>query len=375
MIELTKLTDLNLSELPEISPEATKSYAENRQALVESVNDGLRNRDDLDQLIGDNPLELMYSNHENHARFMTNVFKLGNYSMMVRTIIWVYKTYHERGFSYDYFPVELESWTEAVKEHLKQENASGITKIYSFLINNHSKFVALSQKDGGSRLKVPEEWQEASNEFLKALLDGNHREAMKITDQNVNNQKQVGDFFENMISPAMYEIGSRWEEGKISVADEHLASSIVSRVLSTVYSRFITYEETKGKAVVTAAANEFHEIGSRIIADSLELDGWDVDHLGVDTPITDLVEMLVEKNPFLLGLSVAIPFNVDNALETIERVRSVPELEDMKILIGGKAFNDNPDLWKKTGADAYGKDSKKAIEIAESWWREAGRKG
>jgi methanogenic corrinoid protein MtbC1 len=372
---MVKLSDLGLLDLPEVSPEATKSYAENRQALVESVNDGLRNHDDLDQLIGDNPLELMYSNHENHARFMANVFKLGNYSMMARTIIWVYKTYHERGFSYDYFPVELESWIEAVKELLKQENASEITKIYSFLINNHSKFVALSQKDGGSRLKVPEEWQEASNEFLKALLDGNHREAMKITDQKVNNQKQVGDFFENMISPAMYEIGSKWEEGKISVADEHLASSIVSRVLSTVYSRFITYKETKGKAVVTAAANEFHEIGSRIIADSLELDGWDVDHLGVDTPITDLVEMLIEKKPFLLGLSVAIPFNLDNALETIERVRSVPELENMKILIGGKAFNDNPDLWKKTGADAYGKDSKKAIKVAESWWREAERKG
>lgn len=78
----------------------------------------------------------------------------------------------------------------------------------------------------------------------------------------------------------MYEVGNLWERGEISVAEEHLASSIISRIMSTIYSKFITFENTRGKAVVTATANEFHKLGSRIVADSLEMNGWDVNHLG-----------------------------------------------------------------------------------------------
>jgi methanogenic corrinoid protein MtbC1 len=167
----------------------------------------------------------------------------------------------------------------------------------------------------------------------------------------------------------MYEIGTMWEDGKISVAEEHLASSLVSRVISSIYSQFVKFENNKGKAVVTATANEFHEIGSRIVADSLELDGWDVDHLGVDTPIDDLLDLLTDKQPLFLGLSVAIPFNLDAAVETIERIKNRPELNDLKVLIGGKAFNDNPDLWKDIGADAWSRNSEEAIRTARKWWR------
>lgn len=159
--------------------------------------------------------------------------------------------------------------------------------------------------------------------------------------------------------------------GKISVVEEHLASSIVSRVLAAIYSQVFDFEYTKGKALITATANEFHEIGSRIVADSLELDGWEVDHLGVDTPIEDLLDLLTQKQPFFLGLSVAIPFNVDSAIETINRIKEKPELRDMKVLIGGKAFNDNPGLWKETGADTWCKDSNEAIKITRNWWKES----
>ncbi|MFW6422337.1 MAG: cobalamin B12-binding domain-containing protein, partial [Candidatus Bipolaricaulota bacterium] len=357
------------SHLPKIPVEAVKEYEENSKSLVEAVNEKLANREDIGDLIGDNSTEKMFENHENHLRFMASVFTINNYDLLARTVSWVYETYHAHDFSFDYFPVELEAWMEAVNNQLESESATPINEIYSFLLENHQKFIGFTEKIGKPGFNVPEKWQGAFDEFLDSLVKGDHRKAIKQAEEIVDSRENVGEFFENVLRPAMYSIGFRWQNGELSVAEEHLASSIVSRVLSTLYSRILPLERTKGKAVVTATANEFHEIGSRIIADSLELDGWDVDHLGVDTPIPDLVDILLKLRPSLLGLSLTIPFNLENLVETIEEVRNHPELDEMKILVGGKAFNDNPEIWEKTGADDWCENSTDAKEIAREWWR------
>ena len=367
---MTKNFDLNISELPEVSREATRDYVENTDKLIEMVNNDLKKRDDLEELIGNNSVQVMVDNHENHARFMANVFKLNNYEMLLDTIVWVYRTYRRHGFSYDYFPVELKAWSRTVERELGSRSANQINRIYSFMLDNHERFVELAEKGKETGLEnLSDMAGGVTEDFLDTLLAGDSGRSLEIARENVGSREDVGSFFEDVIRPAMYEVGSRWEDGKISVAEEHLASSIVSRVISGIYSQFIKFKYTKGKAVVTATANEFHEIGSRIIADSLELDGWDADHLGVNTPTDDLLELLIDKQPHFLGLSVAIPFNLDAAIETIERINNRPELKDMKVLIGGKAFNDNPDLWKDTGADAYSRNSKEAIRFAREWWR------
>ncbi|MBS3766430.1 cobalamin-dependent protein [Candidatus Bipolaricaulota bacterium] len=362
--------ELDTSHLPRIPEESVKGYKENSESLVEVVNESFANREDIGDLIGDNSIEKMFENHENHVRFMTNVFILNDYDLLTRTVIWVYRTYRAHGFSDDYFLVELEAWKGAVDDQLKSESASPINKIYSFLLENHEAFIKSSEKIEETGLDVSEEWQGTYEEFLESLLKGDHRKAIEQAEEAVNSGEDVGEFFENVLRPAMYFIGSRWQNGELAVAEEHLASSIVSRVLSALYSRILTLERTRGRAVVTATANEVHEIGSRIIADSLEMDGWDVNHLGVDTPIPDLIDMLKKQKPFLLGLSLTIPFNLENVVETIEEIRNHPELDDMKILVGGKAFNDNPELWERTGADAWCENSTEAKEVAREWWRE-----
>lgn len=361
--------DTAVSGLPEIPREAIKDYRDNTEAMLEDVNEELSSRDDITDLIGDNPLEIMVDNHQNHIQFMTNVFKLNDYELLVRTVSWVYRTYKNHGFYYDYFPVELEAWIDAVNEHLSAQNAKPIREVYSFMLENHQEFVDMAQSMVALEIDIPDKWEGPADELLEALLHGDQKRAVKVAEENVNSGDDVGSFFEYVIRPSMYRVGNKWQEDEISVAEEHLASSIISRVISKLYSSFVTFEETKGKAVVTAVANEFHEIGSRIISDSLELDGWDVDHLGVDTPESDLIDLLLKRKPFLLGLSLAIPFNMDKVVETIEMVKDRPELYDVKVLIGGKAFNDNPELWEETGADAWCKDSREAVEVARDWWR------
>lgn len=365
---MDKNSDNNFYSVPEVSLEAAEEYKNKLDVLIEKVNSKLFSRNDLMELIGENPVSKMYNNHQNHANFMYNSFKLNDEILFCNTITWVYRTYVNHGFSYDYFLVELKAWKTAAAETIEAKKAAEINEVYSWMIDHHEYFIEESKMIEPQKWESKTDFSSLYNEFLKCLLQGNHKHCILTSQKKVESKEDMLSFFEEVIKPTMYKIGSLWEEGEISTAEEHLASSIVSRIISLLYSRFITLENEKGKAVITAIANEYHEIGSRIISDSLEMTGWDVEHLGADTPAEDLVEFLKKEKPFLIGLSAALPFNINNLIETIEIIKSNSKLEDIKILVGGKVFNDNPELWKNTGADAWARNGREAVKIAESWW-------
>ena len=54
--------------------------------------------------------------------------------------------------------------------------------------------------------------------------------------------------------------------------------------------------------MIACVAGETHEIGTRMVADLLELAGWDTIYLGGNVPISDVVQVLVEHQADRLRL-------------------------------------------------------------------------
>ncbi len=357
-------------KLPEVPLSAALEYTENRKSLVEEVNKELKNQPYLYELIGQNPQEVMLDNHENHFKFMSNVFIFNDFQLMVRTVSWVYRSYHARGFSPDYFPTVINAYIKAVEKHMDPSNASNINKVYGWLLDNHLDFIQLSQTKKEIPFIMDKSWENIRDQFLGALLRGEHQDCLKITKDNVTTATDLEAFYLQVIQPVMFKVGLLWEQGDISVAQEHLATAIVSRVMASLYPRFITVKQTKGTALITAAPNEYHELGARMVADLLEMDGWDVKYLGVNIPIVDLIDMMINLKPSLLGISVGMAFNMDKTREIITLVRDNPQLKDTRIMLGGQFFYDNPNAWSLMGADGWGSDGKSAVKLANNWWDE-----
>ncbi|MFW6142449.1 MAG: cobalamin B12-binding domain-containing protein [Candidatus Saliniplasma sp.] len=178
--------------------------------------------------------------------------------------------------------------------------------------------------------------KEIYKEYVKKLIEGDKKGCIELVNSLLDQGVDVKELYVDLIQPSMYEVGELWEAGEISVADEHLATSINDRILTIIYPRIFSGEKTGKSAVIACASNEFHQLGGRIVADYFELLGWDGYFIGANTPINDLIEMLKEKRPDLLGLSIAMYSNVPDLLDTIEKVRE--EFSSMKILVGGQAF-------------------------------------
>ena len=354
--------------LPRVDQAAVLAYRGALDSMVEQVNRTMTLHPEMPRLIGYNPLQMMFDNHLNHARFMANVFRFDAKELLVKTVIWVYRTYHHHGFEYDYFPAELQVWQQAVASHLSEAHSQAILAIYQWLVDRHGQMVRLAQEFVHQEPDLDPAFAARRHSFLQALLQGDSQTCLRLGGEMTKTPAGLQTFYLEIIQPCMYEVGRLWEEGEISVAQEHLASALVARLMAVLYPPLEVVQQPKGRAVVTAAPNEFHETGIRCVADLLMLDGWQVDYLGANTPVADLLKHLFYRKPQLLAMSVAMPFNLDIAADTVALIREQSELSDLKIMVGGLAFASIPELWQITGANGYAPHARGAVELARSWF-------
>jgi methanogenic corrinoid protein MtbC1 len=173
--------------------------------------------------------------------------------------------------------------------------------------------------------------------FHSALLAGDRvrcvDEVLGLLEQKMAPETLYTDVFQR----SLYRIGELWEQNKISVATEHLATAVTEHLLSVVYPRILENRAPNGKKmVISCAVNEYHQVGARMVADIMEGLGWDVWFLGANTPVNDLLALIQEKQPDVLGLSVSIYFNMTSLVRTVDMVRS--HYPGLDIIVGGQAF-------------------------------------
>jgi methanogenic corrinoid protein MtbC1 len=354
-----------------VSYASASEYEKKITSMSESVNEIMTKINSKENLIGDNPISVMYENHVHHSKFMVNIFKLNDYELLNNTLKWVLNSYITRGFKSEYFQKELDTWISIIDKTLEPNYSSEIIKIYEWM-KSVLYFIEEENQNEINKVDYPfdSDWEKIKNDFFNLLIKGSSSEALLFSKSIVHDRESLENFYAKVITYSLYEIGLLWEKGLISVAQEHLATSIVMRIMSFLYMNFIFIENSKGKAIITASANEFHEVGARIISDLLELDGWDVLYLGANTPNEEVIKIIKEERPDFIGVSVTMSFNINQVKDLISQIRSDSSLDNMKILVGGYAFVFGGDHQEKIGADKILFSTSETIETARLWWND-----
>lgn len=364
---------LSAAELPAIPPEAAATYEKATPGLVAAVDGAVFSHPDCGRLLDGLPADRMHANHVHHASLLAVVFRYGTYRQLANLLPWVYRAYHRHGVDFAYFPLALAAWREAVRDQLGESLATEILQVYDWLLAAHPQI--REQAAAPSPFQpppCPPCWQEMRGKLADGLLAGDWRQGLAMLGNLAKPGERI-DFFDHALRGAMYEVGCRWEEGTISVAREHLATTSVARLLSALPLPRVPEEQRKGKAIVTATANEYHEMGAWLVADALEQDGWAVRFLGANTPIQELTDLVAEEKPELLALSASMPFNLHHLENSIRNVRALPDAGGPRILVGGLAFAGEPELHRRLGADAQAEDCREAVKQAAAWWGERSR--
>jgi methanogenic corrinoid protein MtbC1 len=173
-------------------------------------------------------------------------------------------------------------------------------------------------------------------DYLKALLAGEKRQCIEMVNRLLQEQVSLHDLYIQLFQRALYRVGELWEQNRISVAVEHMATAITESLLTLVYPLIFSAEHIGRKAVVSCVASEYHQIGGKMAADIFELNGWDGYFLGANTPPEELLRLIQQKKPDVLGLSLSVYFNMDSLCSVLDLVRS--SFPDLPVVVGGQAF-------------------------------------
>ncbi|MBP2629280.1 MAG: cobalamin B12-binding domain protein [Firmicutes bacterium] len=353
-----------------VSTLAADEYNQKEGIIQNDVNQELAKLNSIYDFMGNCSLQVMVDHHRHHTLFMSSVFRLNNYTLLARMLVWMYRSYHAHGFSYDYFTYAFSEWRKAVTRHMSQTKGLEIDRVYQWIVAYHPDFIQLAES-ADYKILTKNRVEEVVNTFVAHLLHGEYQACLAISEKYyLTDVDDLAYFYVEIIEPSLYEVGRLWEMGHISVAQEHLATAMVNRLLLTIFLHTGLGEATKPKVVIAAAPNELHEIGASMVTDLLEQHGWQVDYLGANMPKEDLLEYLRANKPYFLGLSVVMPFNLASVREIIDSIRNDDSIWGIKIMVGGAAFKYSEDLWHQVGADAYVIDGHAAIKIAGRWLEE-----
>lgn len=209
---------------------------------------------------------------------------------------------------------------------------------------------------------VVEGERDEARAFTAAILAGDHEAARRLLQAAL--RSGLGHVHERIVAPALEEVGRRWYENRITVADEHLASAVAQAAVASLYP-LIRWPAGGPRAVVGCAEPERHTFGARMVADLLASDGWQTTFTSGGSSLTRALEDAGPGAVRLVAVSITLGAHVPAARALIQRVReSAP---GAKILVGGRAVAALPDAAKLLGADAIAASASQAVRVARAW--------
>jgi len=186
--------------------------------------------------------------------------------------------------------------------------------------------------------------------YLDAVLAGDRAHAWALVSEQAEAGVSRADIYEHVFRAVQHEVGRLWQQGRISVAMEHYATGATEVIMARFAMEGLCAGARDRRFVGACVAGEQHELGMRMACDVLESQGWQVIYLGANTPHSAVLAAIEEHEPHALGLSASTPFRVSAVRDTIAGVREAGH-EHLPIVVGGRPFDQVPQLWRTVGAD------------------------
>ncbi len=198
--------------------------------------------------------------------------------------------------------------------------------------------------------------------YLAAQLRGDRRGAIRLLlEEGLGQGARVEDLQFQVIGEAQQEIGRLWQENRISIAQEHLATAISQLALAQLFHAAQARGPRGKKVLVACVEGELHDFPARLLADHLELEGYEVRFLGASVPTDSLLQMVRAEAPDLLALSVTMNFHLEAVREAMRRLRT--DFPLLPVVLGGHACGWMPGLAGEVDAQGSARDAREATGL------------
>jgi methanogenic corrinoid protein MtbC1 len=205
-------------------------------------------------------------------------------------------------------------------------------------------------------------------DLITALSRYDTRNAERILDE-LTAMSSAETVCQEVLQPALIEIGRRWESGQLTTSAEHFASAFVQRKVNALYN-VSRPDVGKGPIVAACVEGEEHELGLLFTSLFLSRSGYQIIYLGSNLPAVDLVSAVQSLRPPLVLLSATTHETIPAMERTIRLLRDtieppLPDGSGQLVGYGGGVFNRQPELRRRIDAIFLGCDGFQAVQACD----------
>jgi methylmalonyl-CoA mutase cobalamin-binding subunit/DNA-binding transcriptional MerR regulator len=128
-------------------------------------------------------------------------------------------------------------------------------------------------------------------------------------------------FLDGLVAPLLRRMGEEWEAGRLAVAQEHLATAIIQRVLEGII-HFLVPPHGAPNLLLATLAGDQHKMGTLLAATAAAAEGWRVTYLGPDLPAEEIATAAVAAGARVVGVSIVRMAERDRALAGLRTLRA-----------------------------------------------------
>ena len=128
-------------------------------------------------------------------------------------------------------------------------------------------------------------------------------------------------FLDGLVAPLLRRMGQEWEGGRLTVAQEHLATAIIQRVLEGII-HFMVAPHGAPNLLLATLAGDHHKMGALLAATAAAAEGWRVTYLGPGLPASEIATAAVAAGARVVGVSIVQLAERERVLAELQTVRA-----------------------------------------------------
>jgi excisionase family DNA binding protein len=205
----------------------------------------------------------------------------------------------------------------------------------------------------------------SQSQLLDRLVAGDEPGAWTVVNAALAAGMRASDVHLALLAASLRSIGDKWAAGELSVADEHRASTVASRIIGRLGPLFVQRGRKRGSILVGTVVGDTHVLPSAILADVVREARFDVIDLGADTPPESFAQAATRLDRLVAVLVGATTRGHRKTLaRTVDVLRAARP--QTAILVGGAAIADKTAA-AHLGADGWsGHDARQAVAAVEA---------
>ena len=199
--------------------------------------------------------------------------------------------------------------------------------------------------------------------LYRAILTGDAVTAKTITEAALTEGAAPLGLVQDVMMPAMDEVGKKFEANEYFVPELLLAARAMKACLELIRPLLAAKGiEPTGRVVIGTVKGDLHDIGKNLVAAMLEGGGYEVIDLGVNVDPMKFVRAVKDKGAHIVALSALLTTTMPAMKTTIDAIAQAGLRNTVKIMVGGAPVTES--YAKEIGADGYSQNAAGVVSLA-----------